>query len=54
MRWPCSEAMLSGWNCTPCTGAIAVAHAHDHAVIGVRGRHFSASGIVSGAIVSEW
>ena len=18
--WPCSEAMLSGWNCTPCTG----------------------------------
>ena len=20
MRWPCSEAMLSGWNCTPFTG----------------------------------
>ena len=20
--WPCSEAMLSGWNCTPCTGCV--------------------------------
>ena len=20
IEWPCSEAMLSGWNCTPCTG----------------------------------
>jgi len=20
--WPCSDAMLSGWNCTPCTGSV--------------------------------
>ena len=23
IRWPCSEAMLSGWNCTPCTGKLS-------------------------------
>src|SRR5712692_1634019 len=22
IRWPCSEAMLSGWNCTPCAGSM--------------------------------
>ena len=37
-RWPCSEAMLSGWNCTPCTGRRRVSEPHDEAVLGVR-RH---------------
>ena len=32
--WPFSEAMLSGWNCTPCTGKRLVLHAHDQAVVG--------------------
>ena len=38
IRWPCSEAMLSGWNCTPCTGKRRCAQAHDEAVAGL-GRH---------------
>ena len=37
IRWPCSEAMLSGWNCTPCTGSAPVRSAHDQAVVGLGG-----------------
>ncbi len=32
--WPCSVRMASGWNCTPSTARVAVAHAHDLAIFG--------------------
>ena len=34
--WPCSVRIASGWNCTPSTAQLAVAHAHDLAVLGRR------------------
>jgi hypothetical protein len=50
--------MDSGWNCTPFqrrgrAGQLAVAHAHDLAVVGLGG-HSSSAGSDSRSIASEW
>src|SRR5581483_5233417 len=53
MRWPCSEAMLSGWNWTPWTGCrrCMTPMITSSSAVAVTSR---SAGSVSGAMVSEW
>ena len=62
MSWPCSEAMLSGWNCTPWIGMGLVLQAHDQAIGGLGG-HLEAVGqrrplddqrVVAGDLEAAW
>ena len=45
--------MLSGWNCTPCTGKRAVRQPHDQAIVGLGG-HRELAGKLARSTTSEW
>ena len=48
--WPCSVRIDSGWNCTPSTARLAVAHAHDLAVLRLRASPRGTAGRLSRSI----
>ncbi len=52
-RGPSGVRMLSGWNCTPSTVSVAVAHAHDLALRRARADTQAPAACVSGAAISE-
>ena len=54
IRWPPWVSTDSGWNCTPCSGRVAVAHRHDDARTRCVPLATSSSGSVAGSMVSEW